>query len=68
MKLYDEYELIETDHDEEQILDEMYATQADEVEMSYEEEQAFIKSCSEKINVIYTHKIAAQLNKGRRQK
>ena len=64
MKRYDEYEVVETDHDEAQVLDIMYATQADEVERSYEAEQAYIKACTEKVNVIYASKAVVKRNQG----
>lgn len=53
---YDEYEVIETDHDEAHVLDLMTATQADEHFMSYEQEQAYIKSIDNHVNVIYPSK------------
>lgn len=61
MNAYEEQEVVEVD----EILE--FATQADEYFMTYEQEQAYIKECTEKVNVIYTHKIAAQLNKGRQR-
>ena len=53
---YDEYEVIETDHDEAQVLDAQIATQADEHFMSYEQEQAFLRSIDNHVNVIYPSK------------
>lgn len=53
---YDEYEVIETDHDEAQVLDAQMATQADEHFMSYEQEQAYIRSIDNHTNVIYPSK------------
>lgn len=53
---YDEYEVVETDHDEAQVLDAQMATQADEHFMSWEQEQAFLRSIDNHVNMIYPSK------------
>ena len=55
MEQYDEYELIEVDHDEAQVLDDMTATQADE-HWGLEQEQALLRDISKRQNVIYPFK------------
>lgn len=57
---YDEYEVIETDHDEAHVLDLMTATQADEHLMTYEQEQAYIKNIDNHVNKIWTKKEQTQ--------
>ena len=56
MKQYDEDELIEVDHDEAHVLDLMTATQADEYFMTYEQEQAYIRSIDNHVNKIWNKK------------
>ena len=53
---YDEYERIEVDYDEAHVLDLMTATQADEHFMSWEQEQAYIRSIDNHVNKIWTKK------------
>ena len=53
---YDEYERIEVDHDEAHVLDLMATTQADEHFMTYEQEQAYIRSIDNHVNKIWTKK------------
>ena len=57
---YDEYEVIETDHDEAHVLDAQMATQADEYFMSWEQEQAYIRSIDNHVNKIWTKKEQTQ--------
>lgn len=56
MKQYDEYEVVEVDHDEAHVLDAQMATQADEHFMTWEEEQAFLRSIDNHTNVIFESK------------
>lgn len=59
---YDEYELIEVDHDEAQVLDDMTATQADE-HWGLAQEQALLRDISKRQNVIYPFKRKEETNK-----
>lgn len=49
---YDEYERIEADHDDEQVLDMMTATQADE-HWGLAQEQALMRDIERRTNVIF---------------
>lgn len=49
---YDEYEVIEVDHDEAHVLDMMTATQADE-HWGLEQEQALLRDIDRRTNTFY---------------
>lgn len=55
MKLYDEYERIEPDHDEAHVLDMMTATQADE-HWGLEQEQALLRDIDRRTNTLWLKK------------
>lgn len=56
MNLYEEQEPIEVEEPVE------FATQADEHFMNWDQEQAYIKACTEKVNVIYANKAVVKRN------